>query len=90
MYVPILSAMVNFVNDKYQKRWVEQNFANVFILTNNSWAIQASMHARRFFVLRPRDTFSGRQTAKARAYFDKLLAVSEPSADAPCTKAKPR
>ena len=32
------------LNDKYQKRWTEQNFANVFVLTNNSWAIQASMH----------------------------------------------
>jgi hypothetical protein len=63
------------LNDKYQKRWVEENFANVFVLTNNSWAIQASMHARRFFVLQPSDRFSGRQTAEARAHFDKLLAV---------------
>ena len=63
------------LNDKYQKRWTEQNFANVFILTNNSWAIQASMHARRFFVLNPKDVFSGKQTAEARTYFDKLLSV---------------
>jgi hypothetical protein len=63
------------LNDKYQKRWCEQNFANVFVLTNNSWAIQASMHARRFFVLNPKDVFSGKQTVAARDYFDKLLAV---------------
>eukprot|EP01048_Picozoa_sp_COSAG05_P015664 COSAG05_NODE_1914_length_3840_cov_5.230687_2_plen_709_part_00 len=63
------------LNDKYQKRWTERNFANVFVLTNNSWAIQAGMMARRFFVLRPKDTFSGAQTAESRAYFDKLLAV---------------
>ena len=33
------------------------------------------MHARRFFVLNPKDVFSGKQTAAARDYFDKLLAV---------------
>ena len=63
------------LNDKYQKRWTEQNFANVFVLTNNSWAIQAGMQARRFFVLHPKDTFSGAQTAESRAYFDRLLSV---------------
>ena len=47
----------------------------MFVLTNNSWAIQASMHARRFFVLNPNDVFSGKQTAAARDYFDKLLSV---------------
>ena len=63
------------LNDKYQKRWTESNFANVFVLTNNAWAIQAGMMARRFFVLHPKDTFSGAQTVEAREYFDKLLAV---------------
>jgi hypothetical protein len=63
------------INAKFQQPHTEQNFVNMFILTNNSWAIQAGMQARRFFVLRPSDKFSGKQTVEAREYFDKLLSV---------------
>ena len=52
----LLSSETLSINAKFQQPHVEQNFVNMFILTNNRWAIQAGMHARRFFVLEPRDT----------------------------------
>jgi hypothetical protein len=33
------------------------------------------MSARRFFVLQPSNRYTGAQTAEARAYFDRILAV---------------
>eukprot|EP01048_Picozoa_sp_COSAG05_P028863 COSAG05_NODE_9186_length_641_cov_1.607011_1_plen_142_part_01 len=71
----LLTSETLSINAKHQQPHTEENFVNMFILTNNSWAIQAGMQARRYFVLHPRDTFSGSQTAEAREYFDKLLSV---------------
>jgi hypothetical protein len=63
------------VNAKYQQPRTEKSFLNLVILTNSEWAVQASMDARRYFVLQPSDKFTGVQTAESKAYFDKVLAV---------------
>jgi len=54
----LLTSETLSINAKHQQPHTEKNFVNMFILTNNAWAIQAGMQARRYFVLHPKDTFS--------------------------------
>jgi hypothetical protein len=64
-----------FMNRKHQQSWTEPNMLNLVICTNGAHAVPAGMSARRFFVLQPSNRYTGAQTAEARAYFDRILAV---------------
>ena len=71
----MLTADTVTINAKYMQPWTEPSFLNAWILTNNAWAVQAGCSARRFFVLRPLDTYSGAQTLEAREHFARIVAV---------------
>eukprot|EP01047_Picozoa_sp_COSAG01_P061286 COSAG01_NODE_7634_length_3119_cov_2.884768_1_plen_66_part_10 len=43
--------------------------------TNGAHAVPAGMSARRFFVLKPSNRYTGAQSAEARAYFERVSAV---------------
>jgi hypothetical protein len=63
------------INPKYGKPWTERMYQNYVITSNSPWIIQASADQRRFFCLEPADTYSGVNTRRTRAYFEKLLDV---------------
>jgi hypothetical protein len=67
------------INPKFCQPRVEKSFLSLVILTNASWAVQAGMSARRYFVLNPSDRFTGVQSQEAKAYFDKIVAVKPES-----------
>jgi hypothetical protein len=71
----LLSSDTLFVNRKHQQSWVETNMLNLVICTNGAHAVPAGMSARRFFVLKPSNRYTGAQSAEARAYFERVSAV---------------
>ena len=64
-------------NQKFQATWEEQNFANIFVLSNGAdhRAVDVGMKARRYFVLECKNTYAGPQTDVSRAYFERILKI---------------
>jgi hypothetical protein len=63
------------VHEKFLSSVMVASFLNLIFATNNDWAVPVEASDRRFFALTVDDKYAGRQTAEAKAYFDKLCAV---------------